>query len=212
LIFTFLPKRIWIFSIISVIAGSVAYRMVYYNDPNVLYFSTFSVLVDLGMGGLAAYAIKSSDKIKRFFESSSTPVHLFLFGFCISLLIWGKSFFPFKYGDAVSRALLSASFAMIIAAQAMTTKNSILNLGNFSFANKWGKYTYGIYMIHPIALTILDILTRITHIPLRNLWSTFAYGLAAFLLTLLLSWLSYEFFESKFLALKDKFTLIKTNH
>lgn len=209
LIFAFLPKRIWVYAISIVIVASVAFRIVNYNDPNVLYFSTFSVLMDLGIGGLVAYSIKNSNRIKSFFESVSTPIHLILFAFSISLLLW-SDLIDFKLGAAVKRIVISSSFAMIIAAQAMTQKNSILNLGNFSFANKWGKYTYGIYLIHPVAITIIDIAMRIGHITIKTFWSSFAFGVAAFFLTLLLSWLSYEYFESKFLALKSKFEIIKT--
>ena len=165
----------------------------------------------LGIGGLTAYLIKTNQKIKGFFVSASTGTHLILFITCFSMLLWSDQLPVFKYSQALNKIFFSLSFALIIAAQAMTTQDSILNLGRFSFGNKWGKYTYGIYLIHPIALTILDVVTRVIHVSYSNLIGSLAFGVAGFILTLFMSWVSYEYFESKFLALKDKFAVIKTH-
>jgi peptidoglycan/LPS O-acetylase OafA/YrhL len=211
LIFAFLPRKGWVYCISAIILGSLAFRIVKHEDISVLYFSTFSVLLDLGIGGLFAYFIKTDQRVRTFFESIGTPGHFILFAFSFSLLLWGDSIFTFKYGNAISRLFFSFSFAMIIAAQAITLKDSPLNLGKFSFANKWGKYTYGIYLLHPIAITLLDVMARLLHITIDNLPKAFINGVTAFFLTLLISWVSYEFFESKFLALKEKFAVIKTH-
>ncbi|HKR07139.1 MAG TPA: hypothetical protein VJY62_21055, partial [Bacteroidia bacterium] len=106
---------------------------------------------------------------------------------------------------------ISISFALIISSQAITKSASKLNAGNWPFANKWGKYTYGIYLIHPVALTIIDVLVRVLHIPKTNFLSLLAIGISGFFLTLLLSKLSYTYYESRFLKLKDKFTTIKSH-
>lgn len=209
--FTFLPKRFWGWVISAVILGSIAFRIINYDDPNVLYFSTPAVLMDLGMGGLMAYLMKTNLRLRSLFESASTWTHLLLFVVSLSLLMWGDILVPGSYHTAVLRILTAFSFAMIISSQAMTTQSSPLNLGNFSFGNRWGKYTYGIYLIHPIALNIIDILLRLVHVKNDTLPISLGSDTAGFLLTLLMSWLSYEFFESKFLALKERFSVIKSH-
>src|ERR1035437_1430962 len=62
LLFTFLPTRYWVHLIILTILGSVAFRICYYNDNVFLYFHSLSVLLDLGIGGLFAYLIKTQNK------------------------------------------------------------------------------------------------------------------------------------------------------
>jgi peptidoglycan/LPS O-acetylase OafA/YrhL len=210
LLFFLIPKRCWIQSILFVIIGSIIFRLLNYNDGIVLYYNTFSVLLDLGLGGLMAYLIKENGKIRSFFQNSSTFTHLSFFILSFCLVFWSDSIFSFKYGDAIGRLFISFSFALIIAAQAMTKSKTKLNLGNISFANKWGKYTYGIYLIHPIAITLIDVLVRVLHFPKTNFISLFLMGLVGFFLTLFLSKISYKYYESKFLKLKDKFTAIKT--
>lgn len=211
LIFVFLPKRFWIYSIILVIIGSILFRILHNNDNIVLYYHTFSVLLDLGIGGLMALLIKSNNKIRSFFENCSTLTHLTLFIFSFCLVFFSDTLFSFNYGAAISRVFITFSFALIISAQAITKRESKFNLGNMSFANKWGKYTYGIYLIHPIAITIMDILVRIIHFPKTNFISLFSIGAISFIFTLFLSKISFRYYESRFLLLKDKFAMIKSH-
>lgn len=210
LLFVFLPKRLWVCSILFIIAGSLFFRVVYHNDGIVLYFHTFSVLLDLGIGGLMAYLIKENGKLKLFLENVSTLTHLILFVFSFCLVFWNNEIFAFKYGLAIGRLFVSFSFALIISAQAMTKSESILNLRNLSFADKWGKYTYSIYLIHPIAIVLIDVLVRLLHFSKTNFINLFSIGIICFILTLFLSKISYKYYESRFLSLKDKFTTIHT--
>jgi peptidoglycan/LPS O-acetylase OafA/YrhL len=211
LIFVFLPKRLWVYSILIVIVGSIFFRIMNNNDGIILYFHTFSVLLDLGIGGLMALLIKSNKKISSFFEDSSSRTHITLFVLSFCLLFWTETLFPFKYGASLSRIFISFSFALIISAQAITKRESKFNLGKISFANKWGKYTYGIYLIHPISITIIDIIVRVLHFPKTNFITLFSIGAIGFILTLFLSKMSFRYYESRFLTLKDKFTTIQTH-
>lgn len=211
LIFVFLPRRLWVYSILLVIVGSIFFRIINNNDGIVLYFHTFSVLLDLSIGGLMALLIKSNKKIRLFFENSTSMLHITLFILSFFLVFYEGTLFSFNYGAALSRIFISFSFALIISAQAITKRESKFNLGNMSFANKWGKYTYGIYLIHPIAITIIDILVRTMHFPKTNFINLFSIGAIGFVLTLFLSKISFKYYESRFLSLKDKFTTIKTH-
>jgi len=95
LIFTFLPKRFWIYPILLVIAGSLFFRIMNNDDQIVLNFHTFSVLVDLGIGALMALLIKENVKVKRFFEQSSTKTHLILMIIAFCLILWKEEIFFF---------------------------------------------------------------------------------------------------------------------
>ncbi|HRH58565.1 MAG TPA: acyltransferase [Chitinophagales bacterium] len=212
LIFTFLPKKTWLLSILTVIAGSLMFR---YTAPQTgadIYFHTFAVLIDLGIGGLFAYMIKKYATVRTFFENSSTKTHIVLFSVVIFLLVYGDELLEYKNALAFNRAIYSFSFGMVIAAQAITKSQSPLNLKNLSFANKWGKYTYGIYLLHPIAITVLDISLRVAHISIDSLLPSFLLSISTFILTLVISKLSYTYFESRFIKLKDKFTVVKSYH
>jgi peptidoglycan/LPS O-acetylase OafA/YrhL len=187
-----------------IIIWSITFRVLNYNNSSVLYFHTFSVLIDLAVGGFMACLIKQNNKVRLFFENSSSLLNLTLLIFSICLVFWSDELFSFKFGTAIGRFFISTSFALVISAQALTKKISRFALGNFSFANKWGKYTYGIYLIHPIIITIIDVIARVSHFPKTNFACSFLLGVIGFILTLFFSKLIYRYYESKFLALKDR--------
>lgn len=211
LIFVMLPKRMWVYAISLVILVSIIFRLVNSSDGTVLYFHTFSVMLDLGMGGLMALLVKSNKKFRQFFENTSTLTHASFLVMAFCFVFWKDDLFHFSYGNAISRIFSSFSFALIITAQALTKQQSVLNLGNLSFANRWGKYAYGIYLIHPIVITLVDVMVRMIDIPKDNLVSSLLVAAVIFVLTVLFSKISYTYFESKFLLLKDRFSAIKTN-
>ncbi len=212
LIFTFLPKRFWLGVIASTIIFSLGFRISHNGDALLLYYHSFSVLLDLGIGGLLAYLVKSCASIRAFFENCSTKMHMLFFLFSFSLLYWGLPLFlHFGLENALTRIYVSFSFGLIICAQAITKSNSFLNLKHFKLGSNLGKYTYGIYLIHPILIIFMDVFTRLIHLQKDNFYKSFGIGVAVFILTLVVSKLSYTYFESRFLKLKDKFTVIKTH-
>lgn len=211
LIFTFLSKRYWKYCIMAVIVFSMAFRIMHHTDEVVLYFHTFSVLVDLGMGGLFAMLIKENKRVKRFFENAGTIHHVLFLLASFTIVHWYKAIFAFTYGHAISHLFQAALFASVISAQAITKQKSFLNLQNITVFKKLGKYTYGIYLLHPIALTILSVLVRVLNLPDNNFISLFITGIIGYVFTLYLSKFSYRYFEKRFLTLKDKFSTIHTH-
>lgn len=205
LLFILVPKRAWLYAIIGMIIGSIVYKIMNSTDFMVLYMHTFSVLVNFGAGGLLAYAVVKNAAIRGFFERCSNRQHILLFLIAFLLVYFNFYLFSFQFGEIVGSVLIAFSFAFIIAAQALTKTNTVFNLGNMSFAQYWGKYTYGIYLIHPIALVFVDLLMQSFHLKVLNFWSSILAGLAGLALTLILSKLSYQFYESKFLVLKQRF-------
>ena len=211
LIFAFLPRKMFPVVLISIITGSLSYRLLNYDNTAILYFHTFSVLMDLALGGLFAYMLKHSKRVNYFFSNTGTFTHLIYFLISFGLLYYFHNIFSFPQGVAVGRLFVSISFAFIIASQSASTTKSLLNLGKLKIPNKLGKYTYGIYLIHPIALFFIDAILVYFSIKNDNIFVGLVYGFAGLALTLILSILSYNYYESKFLKLKDKFAVITKN-
>jgi peptidoglycan/LPS O-acetylase OafA/YrhL len=83
-----------------------------------------------------------------------------------------------------------------------------VNLRN-KYLEKIGDISYGVYMYHPFVMYICFSFFN-SVVPVKN---AFIYNLAIysaiFLLTILISKLSFDYFESRFIALKNKkFTII----
>ena len=210
-IFVVVPKRLWVISILSIIACSISFRIIHRDDDIILYFHTLSVLLDLGLGGLMACLIKQKNWIRSFFEKSSTLHHCLYFGLSFCLLLWSDYIFNFEYGPALGRIFISASFAFIIAAQAMTKKESTLELRKLNLASKHGRYTYSMYLLHPIAITTIDVAGRLLDVKHAGFLSSFLMGSMAFAITMVLSKASFNYFELRFLKYKQNYD-VTNNH
>jgi peptidoglycan/LPS O-acetylase OafA/YrhL len=205
LIFAFLPRKFILPTIITSIIGSLIFRYCHSNDTLTLYFHTLSVVVDLGIGALFAYLIITYSKIRTFFQQTNTWIIFASFILFFYSIMYGDRLFSTS-NFFLFRLYLAILFAFIIASQSMIIKPSKIELGNIRFASKWGKYTYGIYLLHPIALEIIHIVEKQLHLQLDSFLSLFISGVCGFILTLTISWVSYEYFEKKFLLLKKSFT------
>jgi peptidoglycan/LPS O-acetylase OafA/YrhL len=102
------------------------------------------------------------------------------------------------------------TFAMILGLlvnQAVTRENKWINLFmNIPFLKFFGRISYGFYLFHwPIYLLMVPYLTPWFN-EFTNGWITqFSVSLIATLTAIILSWLSFNFFERYFLKLKHKF-------
>lgn len=82
---------------------------------------------------------------------------------------------------------------------------SILSLENPIF-NYLGKISYGMYMYHTIAVVIG---VKISHSFNNSNWVSYPISYA---LTILISAISYKYFEKPFLKIKDNFTTVESGH
>ncbi len=204
-----LPKKKWVYPVVGLVIFSLMFRYANIANVNVLYFHTFSVLIDLVIGGLIAIMVKTTPIFRKSLENTSTVFHVCIFALTFSVLYFETTFIFGELDVVFVRLVRSILFALIIASQALTVKKSFLCLGNFNFTSKWGKLTYGIYLLHPIVITLIDILFRAIKVDYTKSFIThFGVSLLMLMGTFLISWLSYNYFEKRFLAIKSKFQKI----
>ena len=100
---------------------------------------------------------------------------------------------------------------------AMITVGLIVNLAFnnkaiISLENKvfdfLGRISYGIYIIHP--LVILGLRSLLVPKYPQPIWKDVIFFSAVMSCTIFIAWLSYEFFEKRFLRPKDRFSVIKS--
>jgi len=168
------------------------------NLPN--YFFTTNAFVYFGFGILTSCIYK--------YRANSIPSiifnRIFQFVAIVVLLLFIFRFVPLngeilKYFKSSIMAIL---FSYLILASIIP--QSIIKFEN-PLMNYLGKISYGIYVYHTF---VLQIMVRIFYkiFPQTNLLIyEFVFPITALLITLLISYLSYEFFEKYFLRMKKKF-------
>ena len=183
---------------------SIAFRMYYQGDDSSLYFHTLSTLGNFGIGGLLAWGIHhKSSFIDGISSMSRKAVLLFYIILVLSISFYHQltditAFQPF------SRCYFSLLFACLILDQTVG-KNRLFNMGRYHVINYLGKISYGLYCFHGVVVTLMILLLRQSLFKEGLLLSLVILPVVIFLLSVLLSHLSYRYFEQYFLRLKERF-------
>lgn len=187
------------------VAASLIFRCFYVADHARMYFHTISVMSDLVIGALLALGCFYRTKLYDLFTNLNlyTIVSIYiLFAFILYFHnYWLQSGAFFRVGE---RIFLSLFFAFIIGEQCFS-KYSLIKLGRFKWLSGIGVISYGLYCLHLYGITLVQ--------KLNIVFGQKAPGTLLFLIEMLLCfggcvllcYISYHFFENKFLRLKKYF-------
>ena len=154
----------------------------------------------LSVGGLAAY-------LAYYYHSfivKITRIHPVFFLTVIILLILSMYFASLGIGNFLLITAIAFLIAYIILFQCYSGK---LNLKRIPFLETLGKYTYGLYLYHVICNFIAHILIDdVLKIQETELTVVFIKPIISLGLSLLLSFISYHYYEKYFLKLKNRFS------
>jgi peptidoglycan/LPS O-acetylase OafA/YrhL len=197
----FRNKNTFLWFFLSVIAGTIVFRLFHLNDERTLYFHTFSVISDLAFGGLIAWLVYYK-KLSSFFEE--LPRWIILMAYLIGgalLLSEGK----LLSGPAVSVARLipETVFAFIILEQ-VYANHSFYKIDRIPGFFEAGKLTYGFYLFHCIYIWYWAHFFK-DHQLTSNFSYYGLYVVLVFVSTYATAWLSFRYFEQPFLRLKRFF-------
>ena len=122
----------------------------------------------------------------------------------ILLLLLNK----FHIASVIDHEIVSAVTVMLIIGQ-ITVKNRLVNL-DIKIFDFLGKISYGMYVIHPLIIFFSAMLLKDINLPtVIKYIVAYAFVVGA---TIFLSWLSYEYFEKRFLKIKARFTAVASSN
>ena len=157
----------------------------------------------MAIGGIGAWMVYK----KKYFQMILSNYFLTGAFAGVILLIY---FTPDKLQDA--SFLVYSILFLIIILNVSLSPTSYIKLENKIFVFL-GRISYGLYMYHLIVIAAFIGLLKYFGINVNNsIASQLIVYISVTGFTILLSWLSYRYFESCFLKLKHKFTVIKTGN
>lgn len=141
-------------------------------------------------------------KNKFFMFITTHKVVQMLSWLCVVLLLINK----FHISSVINHEFISLVAVCLIMGQ--ITRSSFINLENkiFDFI---GKISYGIYVIHMVLILYLSSLFGKLSNSVFNYILVYLTVLAC---TIFFSWISYEFFEKKFLKMKEKYSTVRSKN
>ncbi len=204
LVIFFVPvKKLWIpFSII--ITGSLVFRAL--SDTPVMHeFHTLSCIGDMTVGAFAAWFIQTVPAFRA--RVAATPKYLIATAWLLFVLIFffrDEVLFANAGIRIFERLFIAILIAFLILEQCYA-QHSLFKTGSFKIISKLGLITYGLYCTHFIGILIATTLTRKLGIN-TELWQVLLVDtLLALGITVVISKLSYRYFEGWFLGWKGRF-------
>ena len=164
------------------------------------HFSRFHCML-LGAVGARLYFENN-----KFFISTFSNIY-------VQILAWIVT--PFVYLNIlyvpapVSAELMAILSIILLVGQISPNKRKIINLEN-RFFDFLGKISYGIYVIHPLIILLFSSLYK--NLSLSVIPKTIIVYSSVVITTVLVSYISYEYYEKPFLKIKKKFMVVESSN
>jgi peptidoglycan/LPS O-acetylase OafA/YrhL len=200
-LFPFLRNRksllIYFFAVIFI---NIIFRAINFNDERVIYFHSLSVMSDLAIGGLLAFAVSMK---RHLFINKLTRVQIIVIYIVgMVMLIFSRQIFQ-GYLVSIERIFQSIFFAFVLLDQMFSKKSWFKadKLPGFYFS---GNLTYAFYMFHCVSLYYWAIFFK-NHELTNSIYWFGLYFILNFATTYGMSLLSYYLLEKPFLRMKRFF-------
>lgn len=206
IIYIFPLKKLWIpFSLIIII--SLLFRS--FNDSYLLHeHHTLSCIGDMVVGAFGAWLIIISEKFKKEMHNLSKTKIALLYAIFISIFFFRDELLFSNYYIRIFERFFIAIIILLIIIEQSFSHNSFFKMSSFKRITKLGTITYGLYCLHFIGILIAITLTKKLSIN-THLWQVLFLDTSIALgMTILISKISYKYFETPFLKLKNKFAYI----
>ena len=170
-------------------------------------YHTFSCIGDMAIGAFGAY-FSSKDsyrlKIEDWKKEIIIPIYL---TFLAIFFVRNQLFYSNHYCRIFERLFVAIVILLIILEQNFS-RHSFFKLSSLKFISKLGVLTYGLYCLHFIGILVTITITKKLKLN-TNLWEVIILEtLISLILTVLIGWISYNYFEKFFLKIKDSFSVI----
>ncbi|MES2213589.1 MAG: acyltransferase [Patescibacteria group bacterium] len=208
-----LPRKYLAKFLGCIILVSTLYKYSYALFPDVLAYSTFSVMSYLAIGALLAWVTHTKPSIVQYVRELPTRAILAAYGL-LPVLIFGRHYvdnvlisYPILYAVFVSilPLLLGLLFAFIILEQNVSV-GSFYKTGRSKIFGFFGKISYGLYSYHMVAFAVVMLgafrFGLVSPYASTILW--LLLFVFSFVTVLILATVSYIAIEKQFLKRKPK--------
>ncbi len=202
----YFKKHLHIISIVLIIAF-IMVKTLFGTSTFPAFYDTINYIPNFVIGAFFAQISIEQNKLFLNLKSWTKTRWIFIYILLLFVLVCYKQVFNGPL-DHLKHILLSILFALIIFENTCIEK-PLFNMGKYKFINYLGKISFGLYCWHGVIITIiLKTMEYFGH--QDNLWDVFLfYPLLSLVLTIILSIISFELYEKRFLKLKQYFSALE---
>jgi peptidoglycan/LPS O-acetylase OafA/YrhL len=201
IILKFCQKFLLIISIFLIVV-SLIFRLYVLGDNLSLNFNTISALGNFGVGAISAMMAFKTTYLFNLIRNMSKTQIMIMYLMMITVFVLMPYLTKYALFIVFQKLLFSIFYAFIILEQSYCT-NSFFKVSILKKFNFYGKISYGLYCYHGIIITIVMSLSYYLNSSLFN--SLVLYPIIIFISTLIISVISFRYYESKFLKIKNKY-------
>ena len=189
---------------VMLILISLLYRYLHLENGQQLYFHTFSIVGNFGVGILVAYLAQQKNQLFTWLVNRSNVFSSVIYLVLFASLICFNELNEWNTFRVFSKLYFSLLFGYIIFEQCFS-KYRFLSFGQNRIIKYLGKISFGLYCYHGVVITVLiKVLERFNF--QETFWHVFLlYPLIILFVSIGLSAISYKYFEGYFLKLKNKY-------
>jgi len=197
-----LLKAVGLFAILffalRVLFRFIEYRWGYHLPYLAIQVTRFDCMAIGGIGAILFHRQQA-----RFLGLMMHPVSQLISWLVIVLLLFNR----FHTASVIDQELVAVVTVCLIINLSSNPKTLVrLDYPVFDFL---GKISYGIYVVHQLIIFYFAKLVNPLTLPLPAKYMVIYSGVIG--LTIVVAWLSYTFFETRFLALKDRYSIVKSS-
>jgi peptidoglycan/LPS O-acetylase OafA/YrhL len=191
---------------VAIITGSLIFRAFYHDHMNYEH-STFSCIGDLTIGAIGAYLCRQ-EKFRTSIENLSRTSIIAIYCLFFVLFFFREELLYSNYYIKIFERSFIACVMLLIILEQNFSKNSFYKMSNMKGISKLGVISYGLYCLHFIGILITVTLSKKIHLN-ENIWGVLLIETSvALIITIIISRLSYRYFETPFLKIKERFAYI----
>lgn len=206
LLFLLIPARHFIKAAGALWVLGIGYRLwFHYQFPAKQYvdLDVISKLDYFCAGGIAGYLMATySELIKQYL----LRIHrVFRYGATIVVIAFfiAHHYIQMKLTGLLFPVVSACLFSILLLLIASST--TFIHIKESHIFSRLGKISYGFYVFHTVIILALLALAKKGHIDVLSTSLYYGFALLAFLLTTLVSWLSWNYFEAFFLGYRKKY-------
>lgn len=209
LVLSLFPLRNYYLPFGIILISSLGFRAL--NDDYTLHeMHTLSCIGDMAIGALGAWLSSEFSGFAERIKKLSKAELILIYGLFLIILFFRKELFFEHYATRVFERMLIAIVLLFIILEQCFCEKSLFKISKWKTISRLGLITYGLYCLHFVGILIATTLSRKFGFN-TELWQVLLLDtLLALFFTIVISSLSYRFYERPFLRLKDKFAFIHT--